>query len=68
MSTVPSLATILTEILNTLQTVMYEIAHAIYENASVLATAMVLGGVTFVVMRYGSRIFRGFSSWLRGLF
>jgi len=66
MSTVPSLATILTEILNTLQTVMYEVAHAIYENASVLATAMVLGGVAFVVMRYGSRIFRGLTGWLRG--
>jgi len=68
MSTVPSLATILTEVLNALQTIMYEVAHAIYENASVLATAMVLGGIAFVVYRYGSRLIRGLGTWFRGLF
>jgi len=68
MATPPSLADILTSILNTLQTVMYEISSAIAENAGVIASALVLGGLAYAVMRYGSRIFRGFTSWLRGLF
>jgi len=67
MSTPPSLATILTEILNALQTIMYEVASAIADNASVIATAVVLGGIAFMVMRYGTRIFRGVTGWLRGL-
>jgi len=67
MSTPPSLETILTEILNALQTIMYEVASAIANNASVIATAVVLGGIAFMVMRYGTRIFRGVTGWLRGL-
>ncbi|MEM2446860.1 MAG: hypothetical protein QW734_09400 [Candidatus Bathyarchaeia archaeon] len=68
MSTPPSLSDILTQVLNALQTIMYEVASAIANNASVIATAVVLGGVVFLVMRYGSRLFRGVTGWLRGLF
>ncbi|MBS7613617.1 hypothetical protein KEJ48_05175 [Candidatus Bathyarchaeota archaeon] len=68
MATPPSLADILTQVLNALQTILYEIASAIAENATVIATAVVLGGIAFMVMRYGSRVFRGVSAWLRGLF
>jgi len=68
MSTPPSLETILGEILNALQTIMYEVASAIASNASIIATALVLGGVTYTVMRYGTRVFRGLATWLRGLF
>jgi hypothetical protein len=68
MSTPPALSDILTQVLNALQTIMYEIASAIAENASVIATAVVLGGIAFLVMNYGARIFRGVTSWVRGLF
>jgi hypothetical protein len=68
MATPPSLADILTQVLNALQTILYEVAKAIADNASVIATAVVLGGIAFMVMRYGSRIFRGVTTWLRGLF
>ena len=68
MATPPSLADILGSVLNTIQTVLYEVASAIAENASVIASALVLGGIAFMVMRYGTRIFRGLSGWLRGIF
>jgi len=68
MSTPPSLSDILTQVLNALQTIMYEVASAIANNASVIATAVVLGGVVFLVMRYGSRLFRGITGWIRGFF
>ena len=68
MATPATLADILNQVLNALQTIMYEVAAAIAENASVIATVVVLGGMTYLVYRYGSRIFRGVTGWLRGLF
>ena len=68
MSAPPSLADILTAVLNAIQTIMYQVATAIADNASVIATALVLGGLVFVMFRYGTRIFRGLSGWFRGLF
>ena len=68
MSTPPSLADILTAVLNAIQTIMYQVATAIADNASVIATALVLGGLVFVMFRYGTRIFRGLTGWFRGLF
>lgn len=68
MSTPPPLSDILTAVLNAIQTIMYEVASAISENASVIATALVLGGLVFVMFNYGSKIFRGLSGWFRGLF
>jgi predicted PurR-regulated permease PerM len=68
MSTPPPLSDILTAVLNAIQTIMYEVASAIASNASVIATALVLGGLVFVMFRYGTRIFRGLTGWFRGLF
>lgn len=68
MSTPPSLSTILNEILNAIQTILYEVAHAISENASVIATALVLGGLVYALVRYGGTWFRGITGWFRGLF
>ncbi|OYT26591.1 MAG: hypothetical protein B6U97_03470 [Candidatus Altiarchaeales archaeon ex4484_96] len=67
MSTPPSLATILENILNAIQTILGEIAETIAENASVIATMIVLGGLAFALMRYGGRLLRGVSGWFRGL-
>jgi predicted PurR-regulated permease PerM len=63
-----TLADVLTNILTALQDILYYISSAIAENASVIATVVVIGAIAFLVMRYGSRIFRGVTSWLRGLF
>jgi len=68
MTTPFSLADVLGQILNTLQTIIYQVAAAVAENASIIATVVVLGGLTYMVFRYGSRIFRGVSGWLRTLF
>ena len=63
-----TLADVLTNILTALQDILYYVSNAIAENASVIATVVVIGAIAFLVMRYGSRIFRGVTSWLRGLF
>jgi hypothetical protein len=63
-----TLADVLTNILTALQDILYHIASAIADNATVIATVVIIGAIAFIVMRYGSRIFRGVTSWLRGLF
>jgi hypothetical protein len=63
-----TLADVLTNILTALQDILYYVANAIAENASVIATVVVIGGIAFLVMRYGTRIFRAVTGWLRGLF
>jgi len=68
MSTPISLGDILSQVLDALQTILYEVARAIAENASVIATAVVLGGLTYFLVRYGSRMFRGITGWMRTFF
>jgi len=68
MATPPSLADIMTAVLNTIQTVLYEIASAVAENAGVIASVVVLGAITYMVVRYGTRMFRGVVGFFRGLF
>jgi predicted PurR-regulated permease PerM len=63
-----TLAEVLTNILTALQDILYYVSSAIADNASVIATVVVIGAIAFLVMRYGSRIFRGVTGWLRGLF
>jgi len=63
-----TLADVLTNILTALQDILYYVSTAIADNASVIATVVVIGAIAFLVMRYGTRIFRGVTGWLRGLF
>jgi cobalamin synthase len=63
-----TLADVLTNILTALQDILYHVSTAIADNASVIAIVVVIGAIAFLVMRYGSRIFRGVTGWLRGLF
>jgi len=63
-----TLADIMTNILTAIQDVLGEVAKTIAENASVIASVIVLGGLAYVMVRYGSRIFRGVSGFFRGLF
>jgi len=62
----------LTDVLNALMTgiqdTLYYIASAIADNAQVIATVVVVGALAFIVMRFGTRIFRGVTGWLGGLF
>jgi cobalamin synthase len=63
-----TLPEVLTNILTALQDILYYVSSTIAENASVIATVVVIGAIAFMVMRYGSRIFRGVTGWIRGLF
>lgn len=67
MSTPPSLTDTMNELMTGIQTVLYDVASAIAENAGIIATIVVVGFVAFAVMKFGSRIFSGLSGWLKGL-
>lgn len=62
-----TLAEVLTNILTALQDILYYVSSSIAENAQVIATVVVIGAIAFMVMRYGTRVFRGVMGWLRGL-
>lgn len=68
MSTPPSLADVLTNMMTAITTILAEVAQAIADNAALVATIVVVGGLAFITMRYGSRILKGAMSWLKGIF
>jgi hypothetical protein len=63
-----TLADVLSNVLAALQDILYYVSSAIAANAQVIATVVVVGALVYLVWRYGSRIFRGVTGWLRGLF
>jgi len=62
-----TLQDILNAILTAVQDVLGNVASAVADNASIIATLVVLGMLTFAVVRYGSRIFRSVAGWVRGV-
>ncbi len=70
MSVTPSysIADIMTNILATIQNIIGEVAKVLAENAGVVATVVVIGGVAMLLWRYGSRLFSGISGIFRRLF
>jgi len=60
-----TLADVMNNILVALQDILGEVAKTIAENAGVIATVLVLGGLTYVLVRYGARIFRGIAGFFR---
>lgn len=68
MSAPPTLGDVLGKILEAVTTIIYQVASAVSANAELVATALVVGGITFFLIRYGARIFRGVMGWIRGLF
>lgn len=59
---------ILNSILTAVQDILGNVASAISDNAETIATILVLGGLTLVMVRYGSRIFRSITGFIGGLF
>jgi len=68
MSATPSLSDVLNSIMNTIVTILQNVINVISQNAATIATLLVTGGLVFLVVRYGRRIFSGISDLLRGLF
>ena len=63
-----TLAEVFTNILSALQDVLYYITKAIADNAQVIATVVVLGGLAYMAVTHGRRIFTSVAGFLRGLF
>ena len=64
----PTLQDVLTGILNTVLNVINAIIQVISQNASIIATVIVVGGLAYVVLRYGRRAISGVIDFLRGIF
>jgi len=60
-----TLASVMTNILTALQDILGNVAQVLAQNAQVIATVIVLGGLTYVLVRYGRRIFSGISGFFR---
>jgi len=65
MSSTPSLADVLTAILNGIITILHTVATLIRDNASVIGSLIVLGGLAYGVYRFGGRIVRELSGMFR---
>ncbi len=68
MSSTPSLSDVATGILNALASVLQAVVQFISQNASVIATVVFMGGLIYMLLRYGRSIFSGIFDWLRGIF
>ncbi len=66
MSAPPSLADVLGKILEGIQAILYQVASSIADNANVIATVFVVGALSFLVARFGSRLMRSVGTWFRG--
>jgi len=60
-----TLADVMTNILIALQDILGNVAQVLAQNANVIATVLVLGGLTYVLVRYGRRIFSGLAGFFR---
>jgi hypothetical protein len=63
-----TLADVLTNVLTALQDILYYVSSAIASNAQIIATVVVVGALVYLVWRYGGRVLRGVTGWLRGFF
>jgi predicted PurR-regulated permease PerM len=63
-----TLADVLSNVLSALQDILYYVSSAIASNAQIIATVVVVGALVYLVWRYGGRVLRGVTGWLRGFF
>jgi phage-related minor tail protein len=68
MSSPPTLAQVLTDILNAITTVIDNIATTIADNASAVATVLVVGGLILGVMALWRRFGPAVTGFFRSLF
>jgi hypothetical protein len=64
----PSLGDVANAILNALASVLQAIVNFVSQNASVIATVIFMGGLIYLLLRYGRSIFSGIFDWLKGIF
>ncbi len=63
-----TLADIMQNILTAIQNIIGEVAHVLADNASIIATVVVIGGVATLLWRYGGKIFSGITGMFKRLF
>jgi len=68
MSQAPTLTDVANAILNALASVLQAVVTFVSQNASVIATVIFMGGLIYLLLRYGRSIFSGIFGWLKGIF
>jgi len=63
----PDLGTLINNVVSALISVFQSVVTAISENASTIATLIVVGGIAYMVFRYGKRYLSGLMDWFKGL-
>jgi len=63
-----TLADVLNSLLSAVQDILGNIAHAIADNAGIIAQILVLGGLVYGVVRFGGDAIRRITGVVRGLF
>lgn len=67
-SPAPSLATALTDILNSIVNIIDNVATTISANAAVIGEVLIVGALVFAVATVGRRVFGQLTGFFRGLF
>jgi hypothetical protein len=65
-TTLPTLSDALTDILNAIAGIIGSVAQTIAANASVIGTVVVIGGLVYLVARYGGRAMSSLSGFFKG--
>jgi len=63
-----TMADVMTSLLTAIQDILGEVMTVIAQNAPTIATVLVIGGLAFLLVRYGTRIFRGIVGFFRAMF
>lgn len=63
-----TLTDVFNNLLTAIQDILGEVAATIADNASTIASIVVLGGLMTGVMYFGGRALGGITRWVRGLF
>ena len=66
MTTVASLSTALTDILNAVSGIIASVASTIEANASVIGTVLVIGALVTLVAKFGGRAFSSIGAFFKG--
>ncbi|WP_174591890.1 hypothetical protein [Methanocella conradii] len=66
MSSAPTITTVVTDVFNSILTIVDQVAQTIAANAGVFAQVLIVGGIAYVVYRFGTGLVRRLAGLFRG--
>jgi len=68
MSSAPTIATVITDVFNSILNIIDNVALTVSQNATAFAEVLILGGIAYVVYRIGTGIVRRLAGVFRGFY